>query len=546
MKVSVRGVVDSNPPLAQTEQKDLVEEALRQVAVRVAAVSGGQIKLGADQLGHVQIEMPVALERIRSGYYTKRAAAGFLANRIFKALLPHLPPEARTEDVFQRAVVYGSDQGFGRVQGPPITPEYLRRMGMEPQWRAEVSGVRYHLSQPFLLGSRVAYIAYVEESGAVHVRVFYASQSQGIWRAASHRQEGMGHLGISERWIGKGNPHEESTDLPFELIAELSRRQHSARTDLTPAEAEGLFYGVLEVKSNADYLSGNAHPSEGFYPGEARAIGRFGREIEQSGRSYGDPSSFSFDSQGDAPDFSRVLDTYQVESPMYGGVQGYLFASHNGRLNYLIYRDGRGRSWVASIQDVTSGVTSRGARRQVIDALNLTMPANEYRDQIPAQYRGQVVEGNESYYDAWEYIKRLPFMGELYQTMGWEMPGGAALPAPLPRRSRSYQVGGYVRIHRSGGAISWGQVLSLQGTQAIVSVPAPGGQQGTKPAELTKLLPCYREGEALNVPGLASQPLPGRVQSADWSSDRFTCAAEVPGQGERQITVSGADLDRVN
>ena len=546
MKVSVRGLVESNPPLAQSEQKDLVEEALRQVAARVAAVSGGQITLGAEQLGHVQIEMPVALERLRSGYYTPRAAASFLANRIFKELLPHLPAGARNEDVFQRAAVYGSPQGFAPAQGAPITPQYLRQMGMDPQWRAEVAGVRYHLSRPFLLGSRVAYVAYVEEAGGVHVRVFYASQSQGIWRAASHRQEGMRHLGISERWIGKGNPHEESTDLPFELIAELSRRQHSARTDLTPAEAEGLFYGILEAKSNADYLAGNAHPTEGFYPGEARAIGRFERHLEQGGRSYGDPETFRFESQGDAPNFAQVLDTYKVESPMYGSVNAFLFASHNGRLNYLIYRDGRDRAWVASIQDVTSGITSRGARRQVIDALNLTMPANEYRDQIPAQYRGQVVAGNESYYDAWEYIKRLPFMGELYQTMGWEMPGGAATPAPLPRRPRSYGVGDYVRVNRSGGVISWGQVLSLQGAQAMVSVPVPGGQAGTKPVALTSLLPCYREQEPLNVPGLSSQPLPGRVVSADWATDRFVCAAAVPGQGERQATVSGTDLDRVN
>ncbi|MBL4845799.1 MAG: hypothetical protein JKY65_09750 [Planctomycetes bacterium] len=544
MKITVRGSIRSSPPLPSTDQKTLVEEALRQVGARVQAVSKGKVDLGAELLGHVEIQMPVALDRIQNGYYTPKAAASFLANRIFKQLLPHLPAESRNEDVLRRAVAYGSEEGYEYKGGPQITADYLRQNGFEPRWRAEIEGVRYHISQPFQAAGRVAYIAYVEEEGQVHVRVYYASQSQGIWRAASHRQTGLRHIGIGEGWIGKGNPHEESTDLPFELISELSRRQTTVRTDLSEEQGDLIFYGALEVKSREDYAAGNSHPTEGFFPAEARAIGSFSQHIQQGERSWGSPETFSFGESGDAPDFSRVVSTEQIQSPMYGAITAYIFASHNGRLNYLIYREGGGKAWVASVQDVTSGVTSRGARRQIVDALNITMPLNEYRDQIPHDYRGE--QKDRSYWDAWEYIKRLPFMTDLYQNMNWEMPGGQGAPPPHPRRSRNFAQGDYVRIPRTGGKISWGQILSLQGTQAVVSVPTPDGKTGTKPADLTRLMPCYRENELVNVPGLSAQALPGRVVSVDWGQDVVTCAAEVPGQGERQVTVPARDLDHVN
>lgn len=537
MKVSVRGSIRSNPPLPGTDQKELVEEALRQVGARVLAVSKGKVNLDAETLGSVTIEMPVALDRVRNGYYTPKAAASFLANRIFKQLLPHLPTEARNEDVFRRAQVYGAEEGYQREDGPQVTIAYLRQMGFEPKWRAEIEGVRYHISQPFLAaGQRVAYIAYVEEEGQVHVRVYYASQSQGIWRAASHRMQGQ------DGWIGKGNPHEESTDLPFELISHLSRRQTEVRSDLTPQQGDQIFYGALEVRSWGS--EGGPNPTEGFFPSEARPIGSFARDVTNGDREWGSPESFSFGESGDAPDFSRVLSEETIQSPMYGSVTAYLFASKNGRLNYLVYREGSGKSWVASVQDVTSGITSRGARRQIVDALNVTMPLNEYRDQIPHEYRGE--QKDRRYWDAWEYIKRLPFMADLYGEMNWEMPGG--LPtAPLhPRRDRNFRAGDYVRLARTGGKVSWGQILSVQGTQAVVSVPAANGQTGTKPCDITRLMPCYRENEPVNVPGVTAQPLPGQVVSVDWGQDLVTCVVEVPGQGQRQVAVAAKDLDRVN
>lgn len=538
MRISVRGQIRSSPPLPGTEQKELVEEALRLVGARVSAVSPGKVDLSAERLGSITIEMPVALERIQSGYYTPKAAASFLANRIFKQLLPHLPAEARNEDVFQRAQVYGAEEGYQREGGPQITIAYLRQMGFEPKWRAEIEGVRYHISQPFLAaGQRVAYLAYVEEEGQVHVRVYYASQSQGIWRAASHRMQGQ------DGWIGKGNPHEESTDLPFELISHLSRRQTEVRTDLTPQQGDQIFYGALEVRSWGS--EGGPNPTEGFFPNEARPIGSFARDVENGDRTWGSPESFNFAESGDAPDFSRVLSQETIQSPMYGAVTAYMFASKNGRLNYLIYREGTGKSWVASVQDVTSGITSRGARRQIVDALNITMPLNEYRDQIPHEYRGE--QKDRRYWDAWEYIKRLPFMADLYEAMNWEMPGGAPAPPLHPRRSRNYQLQEYVRISRTGGKVSWGQIVSLQGADAVVSVPTASGEMGTKPAKLTSLLPCYRENELVNVPGLGAQPLPGRVLAVDWDQDLVTCGVVVPGEaGERQVAVRAPDLDRVN
>lgn len=539
MKVQASNVTFA-PEIDGAIKRRIVTLALQQVAQRVSAVQSNLRDLAIDSMA---VDMPIPLEQVKSGYYTEKAAADFLANRIFKALLPNLQPGARNEDLLQRAKVYGAENGFKRVGGPPITIDYLRSVGLTPKWSFETTGVRYHMSDPIQVGSRVAYVAFVEQGGEVHTRVFYGSQSQGVWRAASHRVEGASHLGISERWIGKGNPHEESTDLPYELYGELNRRAASPRTDIAGEGAEGVFYGLLEVKSFDDFMSGNQHPTEGFFPGEASQLGSFGANVDK----FGKPESFRFNDPKDAPDFTKLLSTFDTPSSVYGGsVSAFAFPSKNGKLAYLFYKDADGRAWLASVQDTTSMVTSRGGRRQIIDAGNLSMPLYEYRDQIPAEYRGRANPRDGAYYDAWEYVKRLPIISDLYQAQGWAMPGGDPARALVPLRPRTFAVGDYVRVARSGGVISWGQVVGITGDQATVQVPAAGGQVGTKVVPVSGLMPCYRVNEQVNVPRSSGPPCAGVITHAE-ADDTFVCAFLDHASGQQATKhVSGKELDRVN
>jgi hypothetical protein len=536
------GQVAFAPDVDEGLKQRIVKLALEQVARRVAAVQGDLRDLTIESMA---IDMPISLEQVKSGYYTDQGAADFLANRIFKLLLPHLHSGARMQDILGRANVYGAEAGFKRVGGPRVTVDYLQQVGLTPRWTFETSGVRYHISDAFLLGSRVAFVAFIEQGGAVHTRVIYGSQSQGVWRAASHRVEGAGHMGISERWIGKGNPHEESTDLPYELYPELNRRAAAARRDLAEQAAEGVFYGLLEVKTFEDLLTGNDKPTEGFYPGEATALGTFGGQVGK----FGQPDTFRFNDPREAPDFTKLLTDFQTPSDVYGGtVHAYVFPSKNGKLAYLFYKDPDGRAWLGSVQDVTSMITSRGARRRIIDAGNLSMPLYEYHDQVPDQYRGKVSPRNSSYYDAWEYVKRLPVIVELFRSQGWSMPGGdpTAPAQQLPRRPRIFGQGEYVRLRRSGGVISWGQVAGVAGTAVTVMVPAPDGQWGTKVVPMDQLLPCYRQNEQVNVPRSSGPPCVGVIIAAE-ANDAFVCSFVDAATGQPATKrVSGEQLDQVN
>lgn len=433
------------PPIEKELKARITRAALDQVARRLERANPGG---AAGDIAELVVEMPIPMRKVLEGYYTEQAAANFLANKIIEKVLPLLGEKAeaaKQEDVLSRTVTYGAEEGFKPGGGPPINVDYLRKVGLEPKWSMEVRGVRYHVSDPFQVGKRVAFVAFVEEGGVVHTRVFYSSGSQGVWRAASHRVElseedkasleqkfpgkdPHGDLGIPRpHWIGKGQPHEESTDLPWQLYSRLSDKAKNPRKEFSENESEGIFYGLLEKEGLQRLLAGKVAPDAGFHPEDATSIGSFSQTVKSGRLEFGVPETFQFNDPKDKPDFSKVLDQFTVSAASYGGnITGYVFGSLNGKLAWLFYRDSTGRSWVGAIQSVESSITARGAFRQVIDAGNLSMPAYEYQKQVPSDYRGAQATTDPEYYDAWAYIRRLPFMAELYQSQGWTMPASHA------------------------------------------------------------------------------------------------------------------------
>jgi hypothetical protein len=521
-------------PDAQSDlSRRVIEEGLRQLAKRVDHVdAAGSLKL---ELANVVVEMPISLGRVADGYYTESAAAAFFANRLFKQLLPHLPKDARQEDIVGRGVTYGSDLG----QHDNISVQELRDLRLTPKWSMEIDGVRYHVSDPIRMGSRVTYVAWVEQGAAVHLRVFYTSQSQGVWRAASHRQ-------VFGGWIGKGYG-EQSTDLPLPLMEQLSGRSEDVRSDIDPKEGNRIFYGLLEV--------GDHHPEQpGFYPAEQRDLASFSQSVyDPKGNEHGKPETFTWNDPTDAPNFGTVLKTYTTTLLAYGTVTAYWFPSKNGSLRYLFYQHQDGRCWMGSVEDMTSSITERGARREVALPGDLALPLYEYSDQIPVDYVGGTNPLNRHYFDAWEYVKRLPYMADLYREMGWEMPGGVPqaaaatvpTPQPVPLRSRQFAPGDACRVARSDGSISPGRVRSITGGVASVAVYV-GGQVGNKPVPVGNLLPFYQAGEGINVPRSSGGSTPGAIQNA-LENDRYFCVFVDPSTGgNAEKPVSGTRLDQVN
>lgn len=290
--------------------------------------------------------------------------------------------------------------GVRAMGAPDCTQEFLKTQGLEPRTTFECGDQKVHFSQAYTLGDqRAACVGYVEDkNGQVQVRAFYRSNSQGLWRAASHA--GMGG------WIGKG-VGEESTNLPIALQAALHNQAGTGLKNVDEATAHQAFYGSLEFAGHAapQLLQDQLKP--------AQEIGQFQVSLPDG---HGRPESYTFKNPGMAADFSKVEARYTFDHPVHGKISADCYTSKNGECSYMFYRDSHNRSWLAQMEKADSPLTSWGTRAQPIEHGDLAMPAVEYRQQIPQGYAGVHVTG--SYADASAYVHKLPLVADYRQSLG--------------------------------------------------------------------------------------------------------------------------------
>ena len=303
--------------------------------------------------------------------------------------------------VLARAEFAPNPSGIRPMGAADCTREFLLEQGLEPRLTFRSGDQKVHLSRPYNLGEgRVACVGYVEDaSGKVKVRAFYRSNSQGLWRSASH----AGFQG----WIGKGKG-EESTNLPLELQQHLHVQAESRLKTLDTAAAQQAFYGCLE-------FGGNSAPEELLSQlGPAREVGGFFQELP--GSKLGVPESFALQNPADGPDFQRPGVAYSFEHPLHGRVSASVYPSQNGQLQYLFYQVGEQRSWIAQVEDSQAPLTSWGTRSRPVDSAGLTTPAVEYPQQIPRGYAGASV--GSDYADATAFVHRLPLVRSYREHQG--------------------------------------------------------------------------------------------------------------------------------
>ena len=261
---------------------------------------------------------------------------------------------------------------------------------------------KVHFSQPYTLGdNRAACVGYVEDKqGNVNVRAFYRSNSQGLWRSASHA--GFGG------WIGKGKG-EESTNLPIPLQMALHSQAGQQVKAVSKEVANQAFYGSLEFAGHEapEALQQQLH--------EPQKVGSFEAKLPDG---HGVPESYRFTNQGDTPDFSQnPADIhYTFEHPIHGKVDANCYTSKGGNLSFMFYRDSKGRSWLAEMEKSNSPLTTWGTRSDPVEHGDLAMPAVEYRQQIPQGYAGIQVTG--SYADASAYVHKLPVVADYRRNLG--------------------------------------------------------------------------------------------------------------------------------
>lgn len=304
--------------------------------------------------------------------------------------------------ILAKAEFAPNPMGFRAAGAAECTKDFLLAQGLEPKTTFECGDTKVHFSQPYSLGdNRAACVGYVEnKDGGVDIRAFYRSNSQGLWRAASH----AGFNG----WIGKGTG-EESTNLPIPLQMALHSQAGHQVKNVPEDVANQAFYGSLPVGGNEapkelqQELHGPTH------------LGSFQMTLPDG---YGVPESYRFRDTADAPNFTNAPTNikYSFDHPIHGKVEANCFSSKGGDCSFMFYRDHSGRSWLAQMEKSNSPLTSWGTRSDPIEHGDLAMPAVEYRQQIPHGYAGAQVTG--SYADASGYVHKLPVVADFRSHLG--------------------------------------------------------------------------------------------------------------------------------
>ena len=316
-----------------------------------------------------------------------------------KTGLTTLSPEA-SQAILDRAQFAPNPTGVRAMGAPDCTPEFLKAHGLEPKMTFHCGSQKVHFSQPYRLGdNRAACVGYVEDSqGQVRVRALYRSNSQGLWRSASHA--GMGG------WIGKG-VGEESTNLPIAMQAALHQQTENALKEVDQPTAHQAFYGCLE-------FAGHKAPQE--LRDQLQEPAKLGHFQAQLGDGHGQPESYTLENPTDGPDFAHIEFHYTFQHPIHGEVKADGYGAQNGIYQYTFYRDQQDRSWLAQVEQVSSPLTTWGTRAQPVELGDLAMPAIEYRQQIPAGYAGAQITG--SYADASGFVHKLPLVADYRNSLG--------------------------------------------------------------------------------------------------------------------------------
>lgn len=315
--------------------------------------------------------------------------------------------EAVGEELLRRAKING-DAWVQNGQSYQLRADSLKEAGLMPSHQIVVDGQTICLSDVFeLQDGRWGSIAYIPTAeGGVAVRGYYRSNSQGAWRYMPDyvKSANSGHI----EWYGKSS-NEEAMTLPFEIQAGLAQvEQGSGLKKITTMNPDFLLAGT------AKHYATKGEYKEKMAAGEMR--GDYYEEVaasantelfEASTKKKQAPENLRLNSTA-APDFGRKVMEYEGSSALAGKTRVEVFASKDGRLNYLMCSDEEGRSWVGGVE-TCSPITSTGLRRDWAIAGDLATPLYEYEQQTDGYGDTEDVRGR--YQGMWKnYLSRVPII----------------------------------------------------------------------------------------------------------------------------------------
>lgn len=302
--------------------------------------------------------------------------------------------------IAERAIISGDE-----INGEFLTNAHLLEAGLQPKYKIKIGEANIFLSSsPYEISdSGRAVTAYVEKNGRLTVRTFYMSKSQGCWRYLP------GHIYSSEyekiSWYSKGFD-EGSVGLPIVMQKALAAISEQTETIKVP-NSDLIFAGTshrimgetyhAEVNQFGDRLSGTFYPS-----------------MEQLTRNEKlPPERIRFTDVQQAPDFSKIITSWEQETNLYGRVNFEVFESRNHDLRFVFCRDSRGRAWVSHIEN-NSRIMSVGVRENWVDGGELVTPAFEYVEQAGGFGNRNLRAGKRNHYiDMFtNYLSKIPVIQE--------------------------------------------------------------------------------------------------------------------------------------
>jgi len=334
---------------------------------------------------------------------------------------PSIAPEVKQPQPVQQTAEVESEFNklLERIQiqiDGDISLSGLKLNGFNPKYKIVLNGITYYLSEPYISSEneRPYFTAFIyrvnPETGKeeIFARTIYKSNSQNVWRVASHKGPGG--------WIGKGLG-EETTNAPLE-IQSLLEKIYLAKGELKVQK------GFYEVLIEEGYLAPEDFSQTIVFHGKELnggiSIGNF--------TDKGNPASFKF-LAGYEPDLENgIVETFESKNPIYGTVKLYRILSTNRQIQFIFNVDSEDRVWVGAVQPMGSRLTRFGVRADRVNVdENLLMPANEYYRQIPEQFRGE--HKVDSYYDASAFLNQIPAIIE-FRANVLESPEPVKLPRP--------------------------------------------------------------------------------------------------------------------
>ncbi len=253
--------------------------------------------------------------------------------------------------------------------GVPGDAEFFAANDLLPRLTIEVGGQRFHATEPFRgPDGRVSVVAFQETSeGLLVPRTFYLSGEHGVWRAA---------IALAGGLISKGPLRlvYEKDDVLVEVSYEEAMREgFAARTQFVNesvvdlgAEMQGILSrwasvrGVRELDPAAMERAFYGHLERGHHLDPGAEFQAFVTRSDVERTLVSNDNAIPENLQPDLA--TGPLDTWRVDSHVYGMLDGATYLSRDGSVTYVVLRDAQGRVFVPSIQDAKVGLTPFGTR----------------------------------------------------------------------------------------------------------------------------------------------------------------------------------------